>query len=969
MTPADARSMAPPFSPHLTSGIGGSVAATPGMYGNKENAVPPASGAKEHVTFAPTPAGAGAESVQQVRRASAPRASHAPARGTRTMRGEERNLARISPRPFAAPVIRRIDADPNPLNPISQRLERMRERVANLKTPMRAKAGGSGDDANTATLPRGVTFAPGVGGTPLVGTGYAMTPGNPVAARITHKTPAPMPQGGTGGNKRRASVESLLSEYLRSSGVTPPQSRSERAARVDSLRENANSAQHWCEFLEAEEMALGEETKGVGAPAGRNGVSLFRLYEHATKTLPQVSRNAPFETQGYYLRLYLGLARQQMVSNMDDARDTFKYLKSEGFWQRHGMYWTEWAAFGHQYKGEEKALKILAKGLNANPEPRCIVEEMKEAIEQGRYGVPVAPAVHPNVPEPKPPTAVPDQERDASGEARERFQREIAARQQQQQRAAAPGFAAAAIVDDATVAVPSVTNGETRQHAGGRLAGTQPAAEEEEATVAVAYTPNTAAAVARVKAAAASAQPQSQPMTEPASSAAVAGNPLPAAAPDAAAAAAKAAEEKKKSRPRVRENSEMVVVRGVKYLKLECVGQGGTCKVYKVLCPKRKTYALKRIRLQGREKETIAGFMDEIRLLQSLRGKDNIIQLVDAEVCKTEGLIYVVLEYGEIDLARLLSKREKQARAKGKGAANSQSNAGMIDDNFLRLYFEQMVEAVGTIHELKIVHSDLKPANFLFVEGALKLIDFGIAKQDTSKTDTTNIVRDHQVGTVNYMSPEAILNGQPSALGGPLKVGRASDIWSLGCILYQMVYGQTPFARITGMIPKLHAITDPKHEIPMPPVANPHLTALIGACLERHPHRRITIAEILKHPFLRPAAAATPASKGSGGAEEPASPAQSGLSAQQLQGLLEQIQKHGANVDVGAVTQEVFRQIATGESNVSISPLLRKHAKGGGEKKGEEGGRNVGAESVAAGVGAMDLNAAGEDGKATAAAQ
>ena len=57
----------------------------------------------------------------------------------------------------------------------------MRERVANLKTPMRAKSA-AGDDANTATLPRGVTFAPGVGGTPLVGTGYAMTPGNPPAA-------------------------------------------------------------------------------------------------------------------------------------------------------------------------------------------------------------------------------------------------------------------------------------------------------------------------------------------------------------------------------------------------------------------------------------------------------------------------------------------------------------------------------------------------------------------------------------------------------------------------------------------------------------------------------------------------------------------------------------------------------------------------------------------------------------------
>ena len=367
----------------------------------------------------------------------------------------------------------------------------------------------------------------------------------------------------------------------------------------------------------------------------------------------------------------------------------------------------------------------------------------------------------------------------------------------------------------------------------------------------------------------------------------------------------------------------MVVVRGVKYLKLECVGQGGTCKVYKVLCPKRKTYALKRIRLQGREKETIAGFMDEIRLLQGLRGRDNIIQLVDAEVCKAEGLIYVVLEYGEIDLARLLSKREKQARARGeKEGRGPTSGAGMIDDNCLRLYFEQMVEAVGTIHEQKIVHSDLKPANFLFVEGALKLIDFGIAKQDTSKSDTTNIVRDHQVGTVNYMSPEAILNGQPSALGGPLKVGRASDIWSLGCILYQMVYGQTPFARITGMIPKLHAITDPKHEIVMPPVANPHLTDLIKQCLVRHPHQRITIQGILRHPFLRPAAAATPSKP-----VEPESPAASGLSATQLTNLLEQIQKHGANVDAGAVTQEVFRQIATGETNVSISPLLRKHAK------------------------------------------
>lgn len=67
-----------------------------------------------------------------------------------------------------------------------------------------------------------------------------------------------------------------------------------------------------------------------------------------------------------------------------------------------------------------------------------------------------------------------------------------------------------------------------------------------------------------------------------------------------------------------------------------------------------------------------------------------------------------------------------------------------------------MLEAVQAIHEQRIVHSDLKPANFLLVQGNLKLIDFGIAK--AIQADTTNIVRDNQVGTVNYMSPEAIMD-------------------------------------------------------------------------------------------------------------------------------------------------------------------------------------------------------------------
>jgi serine/threonine-protein kinase TTK/MPS1 len=67
-----------------------------------------------------------------------------------------------------------------------------------------------------------------------------------------------------------------------------------------------------------------------------------------------------------------------------------------------------------------------------------------------------------------------------------------------------------------------------------------------------------------------------------------------------------------------------------------------------------------------------------------------------------------------------------------------------------------MLQAVHVIHEEKIVHSDLKPANFVLVRGQLKLIDFGIA--NAIANDTTNIQRDHQVRR-NQCSIDSLLTG------------------------------------------------------------------------------------------------------------------------------------------------------------------------------------------------------------------
>lgn len=73
-----------------------------------------------------------------------------------------------------------------------------------------------------------------------------------------------------------------------------------------------------------------------------------------------------------------------------------------------------------------------------------------------------------------------------------------------------------------------------------------------------------------------------------------------------------------------------------------------------------------------------------------------------------------------------------------------------------------------------------------------------------------------------------------------LQVGRASDIWSLGCILYQMVYGRTPFFTLP-FIQKMHAITNPNYAIEFPPLANGELVHAIQRCLDRNPKTRATM--------------------------------------------------------------------------------------------------------------------------------
>lgn len=111
----------------------------------------------------------------------------------------------------------------------------------------------------------------------------------------------------------------------------------------------------------------------------------------------------------------------------------------------------------------------------------------------------------------------------------------------------------------------------------------------------------------------------------------------------------------------------------------------------------------------------------------------------------------------------------------------------------------------------------------------------------------------HQVGTLNYMSPEAFMFSEQNANESTIKCGRASDIWSLGCILYQMVYGKTPFSEYKTFWSKFKVITDRNHVISYDESkANSCLVHLIKKCLAWDKDKRWRIPQLLQHPFLNP---------------------------------------------------------------------------------------------------------------------
>ncbi|KAK9248689.1 kinase-like domain-containing protein [Lipomyces tetrasporus] len=180
---------------------------------------------------------------------------------------------------------------------------------------------------------------------------------------------------------------------------------------------------------------------------------------------------------------------------------------------------------------------------------------------------------------------------------------------------------------------------------------------------------------------------------------------------------------------------------------------------------------------------------------------------------------------------------------------------GTLNMECTQYYCAQLLDAVGYMHDHGVIHRDLKPENILLDENMrIKVTDFGTAKllsMQKPATGTTGASSDNIagipieddrsnsfVGTAEYVPPELLTDKA---------AGKSSDIWAIGCILYQLLCGKPPF-KASNEYQTFQKIIKLEYSFPamFPPVARD----LVSHLLLTDPSKRLTIDQIKAHPFF-----------------------------------------------------------------------------------------------------------------------
>ncbi|XP_044226141.1 serine/threonine-protein kinase 36 [Thunnus albacares] len=258
-----------------------------------------------------------------------------------------------------------------------------------------------------------------------------------------------------------------------------------------------------------------------------------------------------------------------------------------------------------------------------------------------------------------------------------------------------------------------------------------------------------------------------------------------------------------------------LVVNMNSYHVLELVGEGSFGRVHK---GRRRftgqVVALKFMPKVGRSEKELRSLKREIDIMRGLQ-HPNIVQLFDSFETETE--VVVVTEYAEGQLFQILE------------------DDGSLPESQVREIACQLVSALYYLHSHRILHRDMKPQNILLGKsGVVKLCDFGFARAMSVSTLVLTSIK----GTPLYMSPE-LVEEKP--------YDHTADLWSLGCILYELHTGAPPF--YTNSIFHLVQLIV-RDSVRWPDTMSDTCTNFLKGLLTKDPQKRLSWPDLLHHPFV-----------------------------------------------------------------------------------------------------------------------
>ncbi|PWN37543.1 Pkinase-domain-containing protein, partial [Meira miltonrushii] len=248
----------------------------------------------------------------------------------------------------------------------------------------------------------------------------------------------------------------------------------------------------------------------------------------------------------------------------------------------------------------------------------------------------------------------------------------------------------------------------------------------------------------------------------------------------------------------------------------DSLGKGAFGSVYRGLnWMSGETVAVKQVRLGNMPRGELREIMAEIDLLKNLK-HPNIVKYKGSE--KTREYLFIILEYCENGSLQHICKR-----------------FGKFPEGLVGVYISQILEGLIYLHDQGVIHRDIKGANILTTkDGSVKLADFGVATKAGSLVGNNAVV-----GSPYWMAPEVIDQSGATT---------ASDIWSVGCVVIELLEGKPPYHQLDPM-PALFRIVQDDCP-PLPEGASPVVKDFLLHCFQKDVNLRVSAKKLSKHPWM-----------------------------------------------------------------------------------------------------------------------